>query len=228
MNQEMRLQRRAFAAEAFDKRFQRQDGASVVSSLADGLSALRDLLFTRVHGDVEAHVGVDSMLMSSASQNRPEIARNEIELYQIAESTATVKEVNCLGDDGEGWYLDWLARLRLGEAHRNPAAAHRFAYYLAKSADDRRRAFAQVLERSLPEAARAPLVIYRLFPLAVSAATCLAFGNHAAADAARKRQIAILPGIQDCPRCRGSVLSNEEKCLQCGNPFWNYEWLTSD
>lgn len=227
MNQETRLERRAIAAEEFDKRFQRQDGARVVNSLADGLSALRDLLFTRVHGDVEAHVGVDSMLMSSASQKRPEIGRNEIELYQIAESTATVKEASYLGD-GEGWYLDWLAQLRLGEGRRNPAAVNRFAYYLARSADDRRRAFAQVLERSLPEASRAPLVIYRLFPLAVSAATSLAFGDHAAADSARKRQIAILPGIQDCPRCHGSVLSNEEKCLQCGNPFWNYEWLTSD
>jgi hypothetical protein len=225
--QDERVQRRATAAAEFDRQFQRQDGAQVVNSLADGLSALRDLLYTRVHGDVEQRIGLDSMLVSAAALRQPELGRNEIELYQIAESAVTVADMNYLQASGSA-YLDWLARLRLGDACQNAAVANRFSYYLARSADNRRRAFAQILERSLPEAGHAPLVIYRLFPLAVSAATSLAFGDHVAAEAARKRQIAILPGIHDCPSCHGRVLANEEKCPQCGNPFWSYEWLTSD
>lgn len=226
-NPEDRLKRRSAAAAELERMYPRQDGATVVNLLADGLSSLRDLLYTRVHGDVEQRVGLDSMLVSAAALKQPELGRNEIELYQIAESAATVAELKYL-DSSDSWYLDWLARLRLGEAHGNSAVANRFSYYLARSADDRRRAFAQILERSLPEAAHAPLVIYRLFPLAVSAATSLAFGDHAGAEAARKRQVVFLPGIADCPHCHGRVLSNEEKCHQCGNPFWSYEWLTSD
>lgn len=224
---EDRLKRRAAAAEEFDRRFQRRDGAAIVNSLADGLNLLRDLLYTRVHGDVEQRVGLDSMIVSATALKHPELGRNEIELYEVAEASATIAGMKYLDDDN-AWRLDWLGRLRLGEAYGSPTVGARLSSYLSKSADDRRRAFAQVLERSLPEAGHAPLVIYRLFPLAVSAATSLAFGDHTGAEAARKRQIAILPGIGDCPLCHGRVLSNEEKCAQCGNPFWSYDWLTSD
>jgi hypothetical protein len=226
-SQEARLQRRAAAAEQFDQRFERRDGAMIVNSLADGLNLLRDLLYTRVHGDVEQRVGLDSMMVSTAALKHPELGRNEIELYEIAEAAATVADKNYLDND-DAWRLAWLGRLRLGEAFDSPVAATRISAYLDRPADDRRRLFAQILERSLPEAAHAPLVIYRLFPLAVAAATSLAFGDHVAAEAARKQQIAILPGIGDCPHCHGRVLANEEKCPQCSNPFWNYDWLTAD
>lgn len=226
-SQEARLKRRAAAAEQFDQRFQRRDGATIVNSLADGLNSLRDLLYTRVHGDVEQRVGLDSMMVSTAALKNPELGRNEIEFYEIAEATATMVDREYLDGD-KAWCLAWLGRLRLGEEYDTPVAATRLSSYLARPTDDRRRMFAQILERSLPEAAHAPLVIYRLFPLAVSAATSLAFGDHIAAEAARKQQIVVLPGIGDCPHCHGRVLSNEEKCPQCSNPFWNYDWLTSD
>lgn len=226
-DKEDRIKRRSEAATAFDQQHGRQDGAQVVNSLADGLSALRDLLYARAHGDAEHPIGLDSMMISAAALMQPELGRNEIELYQIAESAAMVADSRYLGE-GNAWYLDWLARLRLGAAQKNPAVTNRLSHYLSKSPDDRRRAFSQILERTLPEAGHAPLVIYRLFPLAVWTATALAFGDHQGAEAARKRQIAILPGIADCPHCHGRVLANEEKCLQCGNPFWSYEWLTAD
>lgn len=226
-DKEDRIKRRSEAATAFDQQHGRQDGGQVVNSLADGLSALRDLLYARAHGDAEHPIGLDSMMISTAALMQPELGRNEIELYQIAESAAMVADSRYLGE-GNAWYLDWLARLRLGAAQKNPAVTNRLSHYLSKSPDDRRRAFSQILERTLPEAGHAPLVIYRLFPLAVWTATALAFGDHQGAEAARKRQIAILPGIADCPHCHGRVLANEEKCLQCGNPFWSYEWLTAD
>ena len=150
-SQEARLQRRAAAAEQLDQRFERRDGATIVNSLADGLNLLRDLLYTRVHGDVEQRVGLDSMMVSTAALKQPELGRNEIELYEIAETAATVADKNYLDCD-DAWRLDWLGRLRLGEAFNNPVAATRVSSYLARSADDRRRLFAQILERSLPEA----------------------------------------------------------------------------
>ena len=41
----------------------------------------------------------------------------------------------------------------------------------------RRRRFPSLLEQALPEARKAPLIIYRLFPRAVRIVTALAFGN---------------------------------------------------
>jgi len=227
MGLEDRNQRRAEAAAEFDRRRNRHDGVNVANSLADGLSTLRDALFTRVHSDVEKNVGMDSMLSPTAADRSASHGRTEIELYQIAESVATVEHDGYLPDDIV-WYREWLSRLRLGDRWNSPVVAGRLEHYLSKTADDRRRTFAQLLERSLPEARHAPLIVYRLFPLAVAVATAVAFGDHAKADVARKRQVFILPGISDCPKCHGSVLANEEKCQQCGNPFWIYEWLTAD
>jgi hypothetical protein len=224
---EDRLQRRADAAAEFDRRRSRQDGSFVANSLADGLSMLRDGLFTRVHSDVERNVGMDSMLSPAAADRSAANGRTEIELYQIAESALTVEHDGYLTGD-VAWFREWLERLRLGEQAGAPIVANRLNVYLSKTADERRRTFAQLLERSLPEARHAPLIVYRLFPLAVAIATAVAFGDHMRADAARKRQIFILPGITDCPSCHGRVLANEEKCAQCGNPFWTYEWLTAD
>lgn len=227
MSQLDRNKRRADAAVEFNQRHNRQDGAQVVNSLADGLNALRDLLYTRVHGDVEQRVGVDSLLVAAAEIKQLERGRNEIELYEIAESSAMVAERRLFPQD-DAWYLDWLTRLRLSESERGPAAGKRLSEYALQTPDNRRRKFSQILESSLPDAGHAPLVIYRLFPLAVWVATALAFGDHAGAEDARRRQIAILPGIGDCPRCHGRVLANEERCPQCGNPFWSYEWLIDD
>ena len=88
--------------------------------------------------------------------------------------------------------------------------------------------FLACLQRFFPESGHAPLIIYRLFPLAISVATAIAFGQLARAEETRKGQIAWLPGIADCPACHGRLLENGEKCQQCGNPFWKTEWLTAE
>lgn len=227
MSQDERIRRRAEAAGEFNRQLNRADGDQVVNSLADGLSTLRDALFTRVHTDVERTVGMDSMLSPAALNKSLASGRTEIELYQIAESTLTVGS-NGYVDVHIGWYRDWLAKLRLGEQWQLMVVAHRLDHYSSKSPDERRRAFSLILERSLPGARHAPLIVYRLFPLAVAATTSIAFGDHQAAEADRKRQMGVLPGIADCPKCHGRVLANEEKCPQCGNPFWTYEWLTAE
>jgi len=113
-----------------------------------------------------------------------------------------------------------------GIAFGDEASAARVAQYRSKSADDRRLALTDVLLQVLPESRRAPLVLFRLMPLAVHIATALAFGDHATAAEVRARQIACLPSIRDCHRCRGEVADNGDLCEVCGSPLWRYEWLT--
>ena len=224
---EERNQRRLEAAIELDKHEQREDGSRVVSTLFDGLAVLGDLFFTRVHADVERTFGMDSMLLPVSAMKAEMQTRLEIDLYQVAESAVEVRERGYIRAD-EDWYGNWLAQVRLGEAAANPASVQRLTDYIAKSPDDRRLAFSKWLERTLPEARRAPLIIYRLLPLAVSVVTALAFQDQARATDARRGQVAILPGIADCHQCRGNLLEIGEKCPECGNPFWKFDWLTAE
>ncbi len=227
MNAEIRMQRRTAAAAQFNERLSRGDGEHVAGSLFDGLGLLADLFLTRVHVDVQRNFGTDSMLMPSSLVKMEEKAKDEIELFQIAEAAALTRDCQYVAGQDE-WFAFWLAELRLGEQASAAASGHRLAQYSARSFEDRRRVFSTTLERALPEASRAPLVIYRLLPLAVRSATALAFGDHARAQEARKRQLLVLPGIGDCSACHGIVLDNGERCAQCGNPIWKYDWLTAE
>ncbi|MBI3463557.1 MAG: hypothetical protein HY000_10940 [Planctomycetes bacterium] len=227
MSPEERVQFRAEAATALDSHENRTDGVRVAQALGDGLKTLRDLFFSRVHRDVEQAFGVDSMLAPIAQMRTEDAAKTEIDLYQITESAAHAHAQRYVHTDDD-WCLKWLGRLRLGAAVDAPEMAHRLSRYAAKGPDDRRRSFSVMLERTLPDARRAPLILYRLLPLAVAIATDLAFNNHAGAAEMRKRQIALLPGIRDCHHCHGAVLDVAEKCQQCGNPMWKHDWLTAD
>lgn len=227
MNAEARLQRRVEAAARFNEHLQRDDGERIAGSLADGLGVLADLCLTRVHIDVQRNFGMDSMLMPTSIVKTEERAKAEIELFQLCESAFQVRQCQYITAD-EAWYIKWLSELRLGEQASAAATAQRLAQYAARSHEDRRKVFSTVLERTLPEASRAPLVLYRLFPLAVCIVTSLAFGDHARAADLRKQQQSILPGINDCSQCRGNLLDNGEKCVHCGNPVWKYDWLTAE
>jgi hypothetical protein len=221
------LQQRVAAAGRFNERLARGDGERVAGGLADGLGLLADQFLIRVHVDVQRNFGTDSMLMPTSAIKTEEKAKTEIELFQVCEAVAHAREGKYVAGHDE-WFLAWLSELRLGEQASADASKHRLAQYGARSAEDRRRVFSTLLERTLPEASRAPLVLYRLFPLAVDIVTALAFGDCARAQEARKRQQAILSGIADCSTCHGSVLDNGEKCSQCGNPVWKYDWLTAE
>jgi hypothetical protein len=220
------LQRSSKAVEEFDRLEDRQDGSRVVRSLTDGLNVLRDVTFRRVHEDVQREYGLDSMLIPISPEKSEQQTKKEIELFQVVEATVAARDHEYLRRDQE-WFTDWLSRLRLGDEAGSKECQSRLSSYCQQSADERRLTFSDVLADVFPESRRAPLVMFRLLPRAVQIAVSLAFGDHLTAAELRGRQILHLPAIEDCQDCDGLVLDNGEKCRRCGNPLWNYEWLTS-
>lgn len=216
--------RLAEAIEQFNRHEDSKDGAQVTRSLCAGLGLLCDLLYGRMHFDVEEKLGTDSMLVPVSEMKTQKATREEIEVFQVVESAAAAAEYGYTRSDDD-WYLQWLGQLRLGESLSNPKNSARIADYRSKTPDARRLALTDVLLKVLPESRRAPLVLFRLVPLAVHVATALAFGDQGRASELRGRQIAFLPAITDCHKCRGAVLDNEEMCDVCGNPLWRFEWL---
>lgn len=219
-------QRREEAATVLEEKLARKDAAQVVESLAAGLSQLRNLMFTRVHYDVETRFGMDSMLapFSADRQERDQLrAKSEIDVFAVVVAAAEAESMGIAGD----WVLPWLVKLRFGNEHAETVRP-RLDQYNQEEQAQQRLLFASQLERLFPEATKAPLVTYRLFPYALCIATATAFGDQARALESRARQLSILPAIGDCHQCRGRVLDNEDQCGVCGNPLWNYEWLTSE
>jgi len=220
------VQRRAAAGREFDLHEDRSDGLEVSGSLAGGLTILRDSLYKRVHEDVQSQHGMDSILAPISEEKSERLAKIEIELFQIAVSAAVARDGDYV-DGPDDWYWQWPMRLRLGILKPDTKITKRVHYYLAKSADRGRLAFIDIITRALPEARRAPLVLFRLLPSAIEVATSLAFGDRLRAAEAREHQAVNLPAIGDCHRCRGKLLENGEQCRECGNPLWLFDWLTS-
>ena len=217
-------ERLAAAAEEFNRHEGREDGARVCGSLADGLTLLCESVFRRIHQDVEKAVGVDSMLMPVSEAKAQQRTVEEIELFQAAESAAAVGEFGYLSSE-DPWYLRWLARLTLGDRAAEPDADERLLRYRSQTSEERRLAFTDALSHTLAESRQAPLVLFRLHPLAVQIATALAFDDHPRATDLRREQLAVHPAIADCGRCRARLLDNGEQCPACGNPLWKYQWL---
>jgi hypothetical protein len=213
------------AAEELSRHAFRGDAVQATRSLSGGFSVLRDLLYTRVHDDVQSRIGQDSMLTPLSAEKSAKAAKVEIELYLMATSAATVREHGYLAADGD-WYLRWLCWLRLGKREADPRLMQRLNYYLSKTIDDQRLAFTNILAKALPESRKAPLVLFRLVPVAVEIITSLTFDDRVQASEARDRQAVVLPAVHDCRQCRGKVLENGEQCRHCGNPLWKFDWLT--
>ncbi len=199
-------------------------GKAIVPSLMCGMTTLRDLVYTRVHEDVEANLGSDSMLIPVSLSKIEQRAKSEIDRYQVAESTLAVGAERWAKD--AKWYRDWLCRLRLNQQLADNRTLARLDSYLSLPDDDRRLEFARVLQKSIAEAAQAPLVLFRIFPLAIRIVTAVALGHSAQAQSWRDQQLHWLPAILDCQRCHGRPLENGEVCDECGNPLWKYRWLT--
>jgi hypothetical protein len=212
------------AVEAFRRHDPRPDAERIVRGLADGLTLLRELFYHRIHQDVERSLGKDSLLMPVSEAKALRLVSEETELYQTAESAAAAERGYV--SEANRWYLKWLARLRLGERAANPDLDARLSHYEAAATDDRRLAFADALNRVFPESRQAPLVLFRLFPLAVQIVTAQAFDDRATAEQLRQQQVAILPAIVDCRQCHGRLLDPAARCDVCGNPLWKYEYLT--
>jgi hypothetical protein len=220
------LERRADAAAEFDAQQPGQQGAQVTNSLSAGFTLLRTALFQRIHEDVERFYGTDSMLAPLSIKDlirMEKVSEVEIEIYQIAVSTEEVSDRGYVRD--VSWYRDWLCRLRLGDLAKRSQVKKRLEHYLAEARLERRQEFSGILARAVPEAAKAPLVLYRLYPGSVRIATSLVFDDKLAAAETRNYQVSILPHIADCRECHGRPLDNGEQCESCGNPVWTFEWL---
>jgi cytochrome c553 len=209
------------------------EAVKVVDRLSAGMNLLRDSFLHRIHGDADDALARDSMMISIAPLKSEEKARVEIELYQIHETAIEIDESRwcAAGETGaadRAALLDWLVKFRLSDWLGESMIERRLSGYAGKRSDERRLLFAAALERSYPEARRAPLIVYRLVGLAAAIHAALAFGDCSRARDLRKRQKSLLSSIADCRACHGEVLDSGEKCLQCGNPFWKYEWLVAD
>lgn len=217
---------RAEITEEFNVHEKRSDGAQVLVSLCGGLTLLRDALYARAHEDVERVMGMDSTLSMDSLQKTERIARTEIEIYQVSVSAAAARS-RAFVSSPDNWYVQWLSFVRLGQSFKQPKVVNRLEFYLSKTGDARRLAFTNVLAYAVASSRRAPLVLFRLHPLAVEIATALAFGDHVGAITIRRQQISELPIIRDCHKCRGQLLENGEQCRACGNPLWTFDWLSA-
>jgi hypothetical protein len=222
-----RTVRRQAAADAFNLHESRQDGEAIVAQLDDALILLSDLVFLRIHGEVEQHLGVDSLYNPVSEVKSEAKAKAETKLFLACEAGIFAEEREYV-KWRNNWCETWLAAMLFDERDLGMPAAERLAAYRDKSSDDRRRGFSLVLERTFPEAIRAPLVIYRLLQPAARLATALAFGRPDQAQAQRDRQLVVLPSILDCSTCHGEVLPSGQACVSCGNPFWKYDLLTAE
>ncbi len=200
-------------------------GLRVATSLTAGLNFLRGQMFTRVHNDVERRFGCDSMLAPLSQSGSEAHVKSEIEVFQVAQGFACLREHQLLS--GGAWFGDWLAKLRLAEGWDGSQVRRRLSLYGELDADERRLAFSNILERRLPEARLAPLVVYRLFPLAVDLCIVLALDDFLLANEIRHRQATILPILLDCHECHAKPLENGERCMSCGNPLWKFDWLNA-
>ncbi len=216
--------RRGGFVEELQRHENRKDGEHVVARLDAGLSVLRDLLYGRLHFDVEQNVGSDSMLMPVSEAKTQRATKVQIEIYQVIESTWVVQERRYVSSIG--WYLDWLTRFRLGEMAGKESIQKEIASYRGMKPHSRQLAFTDVLMRVLPESRKAPMVLFQLVPLAIQIVTAVAFGDDPAAAELRQQQKSILPAVADCHVCHGAVLDNGDLCDECSNPLWAYKWLT--
>lgn len=203
-------------------------GEQVTHSLTYGLNTLRNLLFQRIHADVEATFGHDSMLIPASVEQSEQLAKEEIEAFQVAMATVAVREGQYATCEPQ-WFVKWLGELRLGAALADAKWRRRIRHYAAAATEDEQRLlFSRSLETVFPEARRAPLVLFRLFPLSVRIVVAIAFGHHLDAAELRNRQTRWLSAIADCQDCHGRPLDNGEQCANCGNPVWKYNWLCAD
>jgi hypothetical protein len=220
------IELRTQAATAFNEREHRSDGAVIVDRLADGLRILRGLLCLRLRADVERNFGLDSMQLPASALETERRMEREIDVYQAAVAAIHACDHDYVRGDA-AWCAEWVLRLRRGDFNRSPECRERLARYLSLSRQEQRLLFSDVLVKILPEATRAPLVLFRLFPASIRAATSIAFGDEQGASEVRTQQRAILPSIEDCPNCRAAVLASGEVCPTCSNPLWTYDYLTT-
>ena len=137
----------------FNRRAGRDYGQNAAEILDRRLVLLQDLLYCRLHGNVQQTIGMDSMLMPVSELKTQLAAKTEMAVYQVAESRAAAGELG-LDAAPDNWFSRWLGRLLLGEAIDANALA-RLADYDSKAPRERLLAFTDVLTHVLPESPKA-------------------------------------------------------------------------
>lgn len=221
---EERSRRRAAAIKALSALIPRPDAPQIIGHLDDGLSLLRNQLYTRLQTDVEHNFGKDSMLMPLSELMTEHQAKGEIEAYLVAEVLDELSQSGKLPQPEKNRH--WLQELRFTGRQDRADLETRAEIYLGLSSRDRQMEFSDMLEELLREARLAPLVLYQLFPLSVRAIAALAFGDHLRAGEIRNRQASLLPCITYCRNCHGGLMEVDEMCRECGNPVWTIRWMT--
>ena len=221
---EERSRRRAAAADALATLSRRPDPLQIVARLDDGLSLLRNLLYTRLQTDVQRFFGKDSMTMPLSESLTEHQVKGETEAYLVAEVWDELASAGILPPPGH--HHQWLLELRLADRQDRAAQEARAGQYVQLAGRDRQLEFSDRLEKLLREARLVPLVLYQLFPLAARAASALAFGDHLRGGEIRNRQASLLPAITYCRNCHGRLLEVDESCRECGNPVWTIRWMT--
>ncbi|MDZ7618463.1 MAG: hypothetical protein U1E05_15775 [Patescibacteria group bacterium] len=214
------------AADELNQHEHRHDGEQVVRSLNDGLNVLRDAFYLRIHRDVQQTLGNDSMLMPVSVLRAEQQTAEEIEIYQTAEAAASlVRHGYVSGQDD--WCLRWLAGIRLEDRATDPAVQSSLSGYYAQTSEHRALTLTNTLATVLPQSMKAPLVLFRLMPIAVELATALAFDDQETAASLRRGQLDLLPPISYCQDCHGEILEQGQQCQVCGNPLWKHKYLTA-
>lgn len=98
---EERTRRRVAVAEALSHQLPRQDLSQIVARLDDGLSLLRNLLYTRLQADVQKFFGQDSMIMPLSLALTEQQAKGEIEAFVVAEVVDELSRPNVLPQAGK-------------------------------------------------------------------------------------------------------------------------------
>lgn len=221
---EERCRRRAAATESLAAISRRRDAAQVVARLDDGLTLLRNRLYTRLQADMERDFGRDSMLMPLSHAVTDHQAKGEIEAFAAAEVLEELAQAGDLPRPAEN--RRWLFELRLSARQDRAALEARADHYLLLESRDRQLEFSEKLEEIIHEARLAPLVLYQLFPLALRGVAALALGDHLRGGEIRNAQVSLLPAITYCRRCHGRLMEVDETCQECGNPIWTIRWMT--
>jgi hypothetical protein len=219
-----RSRRRAAALGSFSAVTPRPDAPQVIERLDDGLTLLRNQLYTRLQADVQRNFGTDSMLMPLSQLQTEHKAKGEIDAFLVAEVLDELTHSRALPQPMQNRH--WLQELRFAGRQDRAALETRADAYVRLNDHDRQMEFSDMLEELLREARLAPMILYQLFPLAVRAMAAIAFGDHLRGGEIRNRQASLLPSITYCRNCHGRLMEVDESCRECGNPVWTIRWMT--
>ena len=199
-----------------------------VGCLSNSLTRLGAALIKRSSEDVQEEFGKDSMVLSSLREieRQTRRARTEVDAFSCVLVNDEATQYRFLFND-DNWFLDWLLRLRFGNQSER-IKQERVEDYQLVTPQEWRMKFVSFLHRSLPESTRAPLVLFRLFPLSVRIAAAMAFDDMERAQYLRDEQVRLLPAISYCHECHGRLMDCDDTCRCCGNPVWSITWLQSD